>query len=227
MLELLNSHPNRIRMCLGVTHDIFDKLVQEWGVVMASQSPRNYPLKNNLVYSYILVWLVHCLDMLERDSNTHQVQSQSQYSHLSVFPLISDAFLKMLQTSVDPLLQCAILHISSKIPNTEYTGLICDYQRPSLPLFWQLHWCSWWHTHLSLHGTWRSTPHVQLKRLPFTKLSVCLWPQLLLHLHTYGMGWLNCRCHTVEQCTYFGFADTTWKVSSSWCMVSRNGARQV
>ena len=29
MLELLNSHPNRIRMCLGVTHDIFDKLVQE------------------------------------------------------------------------------------------------------------------------------------------------------------------------------------------------------
>ena len=29
ILELLNGHPNRIRTCLGVTHDVFDRLVQE------------------------------------------------------------------------------------------------------------------------------------------------------------------------------------------------------
>jgi len=28
MLELLNGHPNRIHTCLGVTHDIFDRLAQ-------------------------------------------------------------------------------------------------------------------------------------------------------------------------------------------------------
>ena len=105
------------------------------------------------------------------------------------------------------------------IQHTEYTGLICDYKWPSLPLFWQLHWHSWWHTHSSLHDTWRSTPHAQSERLPLTKLSVCLWPQLLLCLHAYWMGWLNCGCHTVEWCTYFGFADAAGKVSSSQCRV--------
>ncbi|KAF8436372.1 hypothetical protein L210DRAFT_3345575, partial [Boletus edulis BED1] len=27
MLELLNGHPNRIRTCLGVNHDVFNQLV--------------------------------------------------------------------------------------------------------------------------------------------------------------------------------------------------------
>ena len=27
MLELINGHPNRIRMCLGVNHKVFDQLV--------------------------------------------------------------------------------------------------------------------------------------------------------------------------------------------------------
>ena len=79
MLELLNGHPNRIRTCLGVTHDIFNKLVQELrhcdGITESSQLS---------IEEQLGIFLYTCVTGCHNHDRTHPY---SPYPNLSMsFP---------------------------------------------------------------------------------------------------------------------------------------------
>ena len=98
IIELMNGHPDRIKINLGVSLDTFSALVQvlEQNGITESQngvSGMVYQLKSNWEYTSIPAWLVSHLVLLVSDSSGQLIPSQSKcyiVSHLMVFDFLPD-----------------------------------------------------------------------------------------------------------------------------------------
>ena len=127
MLELLNGHPNRIWTCLGVGHDVFDKLVRV--LIRDGISPSRHGMS---VEEQLGIFLYTCVTGLSSQHVAERFQHSTDTITKSVswfvcISLISDTFLKVFRRDLVLFLKSTVLHLSSMIPNREHNNLICNH----------------------------------------------------------------------------------------------------
>ena len=107
-----------------------------------------------------------------------------------------------------------ILWHTSTFSNRPDSNSAGNSWKPLLQVFWRVHHCHRWNTHLCVLIHHWSHAHAQQKRVPFTELSFCLQFQLLFHLLIVWVGWfghgwcavVGCACQRVTDRFSFSFS---------------------
>ena len=125
MIELLNGHPDRIRLCLGVKHDVFDALIgtlKQHGHAAASRN-------GILLEEQLGIFLYTCVTGLSTGHIAERFQHSGGTITRSVFfippPLFILYSFQILQANARFLLHPAILLIASSSSNHPHPRSNC------------------------------------------------------------------------------------------------------